>query len=368
MSRFINAERSLTRLLGSRAVAALAYPHAVDRYLESLNPIWSTHEVRARVVAIRHQTADTVTLQLRPNAHWNGFIPGQFINLSVEVDGVRRSRCFSPANSAHEAGLIELTARVQEGGKVTPYLKSRLQVGEVVTLSAAEGAFALPQQRPDNLLLISGGSGITPVMAMLRTLADEQYRGVISFLHYARSAADQLYGAELQALAQQLPQLRLLRVYEQGSDGEAQGRFNIEQLGTLVPDFAQAETFLCGPPGLMQAVENSYRDCKLLDQLHQERFTAPATLAINAGDVSGELRFAHSERLTDNDGRSILEQAETAGLSPKHGCRMGICSTCSCRKTSGVVRNLLTGELSGSEAEDVRICVSAPVGDVTLEL
>lgn len=368
MSRFINAERSLTRLLGSRAVAALAYPHAVDRYLESLNPIWSTHEVRARVVAIRHQTADTVTLQLRPNAHWEGFIPGQFIKLTVDVDGVRRSRCFSPANSAHENDLVELTARVQEDGKVTPYLKSRLQVGEVVTLSAADGEFALPAQRPDNLLLISGGSGITPVMAMLRTLADEQYRGGISFLHYARSAADQLYGAELQELAQRLPQLRLLRVYEQGTEGGAQGRFSIEQLGQLVPDFAQAETFLCGPPGLMQAVENSYRDCKLLNQLHQERFTAPAPLAINAGEVSGELRFAHSERLADNDGRSILEQAETAGLSPKHGCRMGICSTCSCRKTAGVVRNLLTGELSGSEAEDVRICVSAPVGDVTLEL
>ena len=368
MPRFINAERSLSRLLGSRAVAALAYPHAVDRYLESLNPTWSTHEVRARVIAIRHQTADTVTLQLRPNAHWQGFLPGQFINLTVEVDGVRRSRCFSPANSAHAQGLIELTARVQEGGKVTPYLKSRLQLGEVVTLSAADGEFRLPAQRPGHLLLISGGSGITPVMAMLRTLADEQFSGEISFLHYARSAADQLYAEELQALAQRLPQLRLLRVYEQGTEGEAQGRFSIEQLGELVPDFAQAETFLCGPPGLMTAVESSYRDCQLLDQLHQERFTAPAPLAINVGEVSGELRFAHSERLADNDGRSILEQAETAGLSPKHGCRMGICSTCSCRKTSGVVRNLLTGELSGSEAEDVRICVSAPVGDVTLEL
>ena len=80
------------------------------------------------------------------------------------------------------------------------------------------------------------------------------------------------------------------------------------------------------------------------------------------------MSFARAGELVPNSGRSLLEQAEQAGLSPQFGCRMGICHTCTCRKTAGSVRNLVTGEVSSADDEDIQICVSVPVGDVELDL
>src|SRR5438876_8080705 len=89
------------RLLGSALLEALAAPHGVDRYLELIRPSWSLREARAEVIEVRRQTADNVTLTLRPNENWNGFSTGQFVRMTVEIDGVRQTRCYSPACSEH---------------------------------------------------------------------------------------------------------------------------------------------------------------------------------------------------------------------------------------------------------------------------
>ena len=359
----------LHRILTSRVVTTLATPHGVDRYLELFNPTWSVHEVRAEVVELRHPTADSVTLVLRPNGNWQGFRAGQFVRLTVEIDGVRRTRCYSPANSAHAAdGKIELTVKAHAGGFVSKYLKQQARPGLVVTLSQADGVFALPEARPERILLISGGSGITPVMAMLRTLCDENHAGRITFLHYCRSAADLIYAAELAQIAERHPNVELLRCYAEAEQcGELQGLFHREQLAAAVPDYAEGETFLCGPPGMMQAVQQLWEQDGIADRLHLERFTA-APAVIETGAAGGELRFARSERLAANNGASLLDQAEAAGLKPEAGCRMGICHTCTCRKLSGRVRDTRTGEVSEAGEEDIQICVSVPVGTVTMEL
>lgn len=358
------------RALTSPVARVLAWPHGVDRYLDTINPLWSVNEVRARIVNVRHLTPASVTLTLKLNANWQGFIPGQFVRLSVKVDGVRRMRCYSPANSLHAAdGQIELTIKAHAGGYVSRYLKDRAEAGMVVELSQADGEFQLPEQRPDRVLLISGGSGITPVMAMLRTLCDERHAGRITFLHYADSAVDAIYADELQAIAAQYPNVELLSSFAKGDGGELQGFFTREQLTTAVPDYAEAATFLCGPPPMMKCVQAVWQEDGIEQQLHLEHFTAAVAPVVEASDCAeGELRFTHSERLAANDGRNILEQAEAAGLTPESGCRMGICHTCTCRKTSGTVRNLQTGEVSSVADEDIQICISVPVGTVTLDL
>jgi ferredoxin-NADP reductase len=359
---------TVRRVLSSRVVATLATPHGVDRYLELFNPTWSVHEVRAEIVELRHPTADSVTLVLRPNGNWQGFRAGQFVRLTVEIDGVRRSRCYSPANSVHAAdGKIELTVKAHATGFVSKYLKQQARPGLVVTLSQADGVFALPEQRPQRILLISGGSGITPVMAMLRTLCDESHAGRITFLHYCRSAADLIYAEELARIAADHPNVQLLRCYAEAEQcGELQGLFSREQLAAAVPDYAEATAFLCGPPGMMQAVQQVWEQDGLAERLHLERFTA-APAVIETGAAGGELRFARSERLATNNGGTLLDQAETAGLKPESGCRMGICHACTCRKLSGKVRDTRTGEISEGE-EDIQICVSVPVGTVTMDL
>ncbi|MDE0854173.1 MAG: ferredoxin reductase [Nevskia sp.] len=359
----------LRRVLGSRVVATLATPHGVDRYLELFDPTWSLNEVRAEITAVRRQTADSVTLSLRPNGNWQGFRAGQFVRLTVEIDGVRRTRCYSPANSIHAGdGLIELTAKAHAQGFVSKFLREQARPGMIVTLSQAEGGFALPEQRPERVLLISGGSGITPVMAMLRTLCDEGHGGRITFLHYCKAAQDLIYADELAAIAERHPNVQVLRAFADAEQcGELQGLFHREQLAAAVPDYAEAETFLCGPPGMMNVVQQLWAEDGIAGRLHLERFSA-APISVDSSGAEGEVRFARSERLAANNGASLLDQAEAAGLRPESGCRMGICHACTCRKLSGQVRDLRTGQLSESGDEDIQICVSVPVGTVTLDL
>lgn len=359
----------LQRVLQSRLLERLTFPHGIDAYLQAINPSWSASEVLARIESIHMQTDDTVTVTLQPNANWNGFEPGQYIRIRVEVDGVQHTRCFSPANAATPGDTcLELTCKINPDSVVSHYLQTRAQVGSVVHLSQAEGDFALPTIRPSQIVLISGGSGITPVMSMLRTLCNEGFDGSITFLHYANKAESQLYAAELQAIAASHSNVTLLRCHaEPNQGGELEGLFDAAQLRNAVPNFTEAETFLCGPPGLMDRVESAYAEMGVSHQLHTERFTAPSTYIASQDDAGGELRLSRSERLLENNGETLLNQAEAAGLSPQAGCRMGICYTCTCRKTAGRVRDIRNGRISDGE-EDIQICVSVPVGTVTVDL
>jgi ferredoxin-NADP reductase len=240
--------------------------------------------------------------------------------------------------------------------------------GMVVHLGVAQGEFTLPHTRPTRLIAISGGSGITPVLSMLRTLCDEGYTGPVTFLHYGYTARDISYRDELRALAAAHPNVNLVLAHtDEGAGGDLNGFFDRDHLTAAAPWHADAETFLCGPPGLMRAVRAEFEALGLTDRLHTEEF-APAPLTVVDGEVSGAVSFAASGVRADNTGATLLEQAEAAGLTPEYGCRMGICFSCTTVKTSGCTRNLKTGELSSDPDVEVQLCISVPVGDVALDL
>ncbi len=349
-------------------VEALVTPHGVDRYLELVNPMWTVRELRAEVTDVRRRTDDTVTLTLRPTRQWRGFEAGQFVQVTVLIDGVRRTRCYSPACSQYRAdGCLELTIKAHPDGLVSRYLHSDAEPGLVVGLSQADGTFRLPAHRPDRLLLISGGSGITPVLSMLRTLCDEGHTGQIAFLHYARTEADVVYRDELRALAASNTNLRLALAYTDAGNGDLTGHFAGQHLEAAAPWYADAETFLCGPPGLMRAVREHFEALGLSDGLHTEDF-APARLAVDPDEISGAVTFDRSGVTAGNTGATLLEQAEAAGLNPEYGCRMGICFSCTQVKASGCTRNILTGETNDDSDTEIRLCISAPVGDVAIQL
>ena len=355
------------RLLSSSLLEALTYPHGVDRYVELVRPLLVKRDVRAEVTAVRRQTPKSVTLTLRPNEQWRGLSAGQFVGLSVEIDGVRETRPYSPAGSEHAAGgAVELTVSTHPEGKVSRFLRDHARPGLIVGLTQAEGDFVLPEPRPERVLLISGGSGITPVMAMLRTLCDEGFAGEIGFLNYARSPELALYGPQLRQLAERHAGLRVARGFTRQRGRSPGGRFCREHLRAVVVDHAGAATFVCGPPALIDSVRGVWDEDGLAGP-KVETFTPPAIRFDTAG-ARGAVSFAASGRAAPNSGLPLLEQAEDAGLAPEHGCRMGICNTCSCRKLTGAVRNALTGEISTAEDEQIRICVSVPLGDVELHL
>jgi stearoyl-CoA 9-desaturase NADPH oxidoreductase len=355
------------RLLHAGLLEALAYPHGVDRYVELVRPLLVKHEVRAEVTAVRHQTPMSATLTLRPNHNWHGMRAGQFVGVSVEIDGVRETRPYSPAGSQHVAAdALELTVSTHPEGKVSGYLRDQVRPGMIVGLTQAEGDFVLPDPVPQCVLLISGGSGVTPVMAMLRTLCEEGFTGEIGFLNYARSRELALYGAELDELADRHEGLRIARCFTRAGGLALGGRFRREHLRRVISDHATAATFVCGPPALIDSVRAVWAQDGLADPA-VETFTPPA-LSLDTDGAEGVVSFAASGREVANNGMPLLEQAEDAGLAPQHGCRMGICNTCSCRKTAGAVRNILSGAVSPVSDEQIRICVSVPVGDVALDL
>jgi ferredoxin-NADP reductase len=365
------ARRLGRRLLGSELLEALAAPHGVDRYLELIRPSWSLREARAEVIGVRRQTVDSVTLTLQPNENWRGFSTGQFVRLTIEIDGVRQTRCYSPACSEHWQGRIEVTVKEHPEGLVSGFLNRAAQPGMVVGLSAADGDFVLSADRPERLLLISGGSGITPVISMLRTLCDEGHSRAVTFVHYAPTRDDVIYRRELSEIASCHPNVRVACAYTRENmrkaGGVLTGHLCREHLRAVAPDTASAQAYVCGPPGLIESARRIWAEDGIEQLLHVESFLPPS-LAIASDRAEGSVGFAQAGERVLNSGQSLLEQAEQAGLSPQFGCRMGICHTCTCRKTAGSVRNLVTGEVSSAEEEDIQICVSVPVGDVELDL
>ncbi|MBB3664181.1 ferredoxin-NADP reductase [Prauserella sediminis] len=349
---------SLPASLASLAEKLLT-PHGVDRYLELIDPMLVRSEIRGEVVALRRPTRDSITLTVRPSRAWRGFAAGQFVRVTVDIDGVRRTRCYSPAGSAHRGDELEFTVKAHEGGLVSRHLHERGHVGMVLGLSPADGTFALPEPRPESIVLIAGGSGITPVLSMLRTLVDERHPGEVSLLYYARTPDDVPYADELDELAAR----RGVRIHVRHTATD--GHFTADHLRRVAPWFARATTYLCGPSSLMEAVRAHYADAGISEHLHTEEFTPPV-LTVAASEAGGRIRFVRSGVDIVSDGRPLLEQAEDAGLSPEHGCRMGICFSCTQRKVSGVVRTA-GGEESAEDDEEIQLCVTAAVGDVEID-
>jgi stearoyl-CoA 9-desaturase NADPH oxidoreductase len=203
-------------------------------------------------------------------------------------------------------------------------------------------------------------------MAMLRTLCDQGYDGEIGFLNYARSAELALYGAELEQLIARHPNLRVARGFTRGRDSKLNGRFCRDHLRRVTGDHAAGASFVCGPPALIDGVRALWADDGLGEPA-VEMFTPPLPSFDTAG-AEGTVSYLASGREAANSGLPLLEQAEDAGLIPAHGCRMGICNTCSCLKSTGAVQNVFSGEISTATDELIRICVSIPLGDVALEL
>ncbi|MBJ7457668.1 MAG: ferredoxin reductase [Thermoleophilaceae bacterium] len=365
VSSILNTPRRVTRgLLDSHFVESLVTPNPVERYIGMIDPVWSRRDVRAKVIDVVRQTPRSATITLRPNSNWTGFEPGQHVGVTVEIDGRLTTRFYSPAN-ASSSELLELTVTRHPDGKVSEFLVDNAAPGLVVGLSPPEGEFLLPSKRPDQLLLISGGSGITPVMSMLRTLCAEGHDRPVTFLHFSRTKEDIIYAEELSGIAESHPNVSIVTVPTR--EGERREHLTARRLKSACPDHRSAETYVCGPGALVEAAEKLWSKDKNEDRLHVELFKLPEPKVFTE-DATGTVTFTRSGISVDNDGRSLLLQAEAGNLSPQNGCRMGICHTCVCRVESGTVRHVRTGEVKNLNNELVQICVNAPVGDFAIDL
>jgi ferredoxin-NADP reductase len=350
-------------VVASRWLRPLADEAAIDDLLGQVNPLWSLNRIRVCVERIVDETVDAKTFVLRPNRHWRGFTAGQHVVIDVEIDGVRHQRAYSLSSDPADRSRVSITVKRQAGGRVSNALHDSIKVGDVLGLSAATGDFTLPAQLPRKLLLLGAGSGVTPLMSMLHALHGAGYDGDVVFIHASRNEQDAIFSSALRSLVMQWSALRWI---EHHSD--KQGRLDAATLAQTVPDLAERQTFLCGPQGFIDWVDAEWQARGIADTLAVERFGAPVAKP-RVGDAPVNIDCLKSERsFTAAGTQSLLVEAEAAGLKPKYGCRAGICASCTCRKQSGTVENLLTGEVSDVPDELIRLCVSVARSDVRLAL
>jgi ferredoxin-NADP reductase len=337
---------------------------AIDDLLTHVHATWSLGRIKARVLAVVDETADTKTFVLRPNRNWAGFRAGQHVGVELEIDGVRHQRRYSLSSAPSAKRVIAITVKRQPGGKVSSWLHDRVQVGDALTLDPPAGTFTLPTPVPGRLLMLSAGSGITPLMAMLRDVMAHPAPLDLVFVHVARRPDDAIFAADLARLASSPAGLTVHHHHS-----AERGRFDAASLAALVPDYAMRGTLLCGPAGFMATIRTHFAERGLAEQLHEESFGAPSGATLGAAAGTLEVRCARSERLFSAAADvPLLVAAEQAGLHPRYGCRMGICHTCSCVKQTGTVENVLTGEISSEPGERIQLCISRARTDLTLEL
>lgn len=347
------------------AVRSLFSPLLPDDYLELINPLWSTQELRGRIERIERETPDAVTVLIRPGYEWEDHRPGQYLRIGVVVDGVHHWRAYSlTTDPGRPDGLIGITPKLVDAGKVSPYLVHRARPGDIVRLGGVEGTFVLPDPPPEKLLFVSAGSGITPIMSMLRSLdRDEALRDVVH-IHSSRDPDGVIFGEQLRELdsrcAGYRPHVRIT--------GEA-GRVAPADLDHLCPDWRERRAFVSGPGEMLDALVQHWRAEGDPELLEMERFQPVIGGDDAVAGEGGSIRFTKSGIETSSDGGTpILVAGEEAGAELPFGCRMGICHTCIGRLCSGKVRDLRTGDVYGQEDEMVRTCVNAPEGDVEIAL
>ncbi|MCX4690257.1 ferredoxin reductase [Kitasatospora purpeofusca] len=325
-------------------------------YLDLVGPLRAGADLRGRIEAVHPETEDAATVVIRPGRGWRGHRAGQYVRVGVDVDGVRLWRSYSITSPTdRKDGRITITVKAVPGGKVSSHLVHRAAPGTLIRLDQPAGDFVLPPARPAKVLFLTAGSGITPVMGMLRDAGFDD----VAMIHCAPRPQDVIFRDELRELAA-AKNLRLTEVHT-GTDG----RLDLVRLDELVPDWAERETWACGPAGLLDAVEEHWTGHGVLGRLRTERFR-PAVLATGDG---GTVTFSATGRTVEADGATpLLDIGEEAGVLMPSGCRMGICFGCVTPLKAGAVRDLRTGAITEAEPGVlIQTCVSAAAGPCDIE-
>lgn len=343
--------------------ARMTTPLLPDDYLKMLNPLWTARELRGEVVDVRRETEDSATVIIKPG--WGfaaDYQPGQYVGIGLRINGRWHWRSYSLTSvPKRDNKLISITVKATPEGFLSTHLVNGVEPGTIVRLAAPKGDFAMPDPPPAKALFVTAGSGITPVMAMLRSIAARGQSADIVHVHSAPSAGDVIFHDELQQLHDGRTDYRLhLQLTDEA------GHLDFGTLDDIVPDWKERPTWACGPPAMLDTIEKVWTDAGVPeDRLHMERFVIART---DKGGEGGTVTFALSDKTVDVDGAtSLLEAGEKVGIQMPFGCRMGICQTCVLPLESGHVRDFRSGTEHG-EGDRIQTCISAVSGNCTINV
>jgi ferredoxin-NADP reductase len=337
-------------------------PLLPDDYLKLANPLWSARELRGRVVEVRRETVDSATLVIKPGWGFRfDYEPGQYVGIGVLMNGRWRWRSYSLTSTpVTRDRTITITVKAMPEGFLSSHLVAGVTPGTIVRLAAPQGNFVMPDPAPASVLFLTAGSGITPVMSMLRTLARREQIGDIVHVHSAPTESDVMFGGELARLHESHESYRLTV-----RPTRTEGRLDLSKLADAVPDWRDRQTWACGPEGMLDDAHRVWSSAGIDDRLHLERFAATRAAAHGTG---GTVTFERSGRTVEADAAtSLMDAGEEVGIRMPFGCRMGICQSCVVGLVEGHVRDLRTG-IEHEPGSRVQTCISAASGDCVLDV
>ena len=344
---------------------------AFDDTLGLISPLLTINRLHAKVIGKRSETPSACTLVLQAGPAFEGLQPGQYVMFGVVTQGVRHRRAYSPRMVEGHPGRLAITVQRQVGGKVSNHIHDHIKVGDVIELEAAAGEFVLPDPLPPHVVMVAGGSGITPCMSMIEELHRRRAMTRTTLIYFARSQSERIFARELQTLASHWPGLTYVPVESMantpGQPPAQQITLDVALLNKHVPAWTDAQAYCCGPTPLMDAARELWRNAGLISQLQLEAFAPNRP----SGDPAARhqvamVRSGVTLAFEAPGNETLLVSGEKAGHTLKHGCRQGLCHECTCRLDSGVIRDLTTGEQIEGEGQPVRLCVSAALSDLQL--
>ncbi len=345
-----------------RAVSRITTPLLPDDYLHLANPLWTAREVRGRVLEVRRETEDSATLVIKPGWGFTfDYQPGQYIGIGVPVQGRWRWRSYSLTSSpVTRARTITITVKAMPEGFLSSHLVEGVAPGTIVRLAAPQGNFVLPDPAPPEILFITAGSGITPVMSMLRTLVRREQLTDVVHLHSAPTVADVMFAAELDQLNRDHGGYKL-----QLRTTRSQGRVDLDRLDGEVPDWRVRHAWACGPEAMLDDAQRVWSAAGVSERLNLERFAVSRAAPAGAG---GTVTFAKSGKSAVADAAtSLMDAGERAGVQMPFGCRMGICQSCVVDLLEGHVRDLRSGD-EHEPGTRIQTCISSASGDCVLDV
>lgn len=325
----------------------------------------------ASCIGRTQETADTYSYEFSPiDTKLKTFLAGSHLSVRLPAgkNGAMINRTYTLSSSPKTLPSFKLTVKQVNNGHVSNWMAENLKLGMKLEFTEPSGDFVLPEQTPGRLLFIAAGSGITPMMSMLRFLSETANKSEIDFLYYARSPEDIIFKNELDSLCKKMKGLKLNYCVETqtpewlGMSGRICAA-HFQELNKL----SQHEIYMCGPAPFMTAATAELNKLGVAEyQIHKEVF------ALDLGAVSvqtqAKVQFSGEESASLVRKKTLLEEAELRGIEIASGCRSGICKTCRCKKVSGETVNLLNGQRSAQDDEYILPCVTQAVTDTIISV
>jgi len=325
---------------------------------------------------IESQTHDSKTLRfLLPRGRHFAALPGQFLTFEWVIEGKPVTRSYSICSSPLQTGYIEITPKRVQNGYVSQFLNGRAKVGLTVKARGPYGKFYFDEIKHERIVLIAGGSGITPMIAMLRYIDELCIQVNATLIYCVRTEQDVFFDNDLASLQGRLNKFRYVLVLSQpGSEWTGwKGRLRREILEREVEKASESTFFLCGPPPFMEFSRALLKDIAVEpSRILQESFGGAVAGERHSAATVGPIKIVFSRSggaYSASPNETLLESSERNGLLIPSGCRQGVCGTCVTRLLSGKVQMEAEGALNDELRSEGFIlpCVSRPLSDITLD-